>query len=82
MTTIKTLTNGFYSYSSYNDDDINTTKGNQNSFIQATTNRLQNGTYPLTGGFDPHLRRWTAEFSSNKKVAGTSLPNTVELPFY
>ena len=80
MTTIKTLTNGFYSYSSSSDGDANTTEGNQNSFAEATTNRLQNNTYNPSD--EPHLRRWTAEFSSNKKVAGTSLPNTVELPFY
>ena len=83
MTTIKTLTNGFYSYSSSSDGDANTTEGNQNSFAEATTNRLQNNAPNAYNPSDePHLRRWTAEFSSNKKVAGTSLPNTVELPFY
>ena len=74
------MSNGFYCYNASSDGDYNTENGNQNSFSNGNEGTLQQGTYNPTG--DSHLRRWTANFTNSKKVAGTALPNVVVLPFY
>ena len=75
-----TMTNGFYCYNASSDNTYSTENGNQNSFSNGNEGTLQQGTYNPTG--DSHLRRWTANFTNSKKVAGTALPNVVVLPFY
>ena len=75
-----TMSNGFYCYNASSDNIYSTENGNQNSFSNGNSDRIQQGTYDPTG--DSHLRRWTANFTNSKKIAGTALPNVVVLPFY
>ena len=75
-----TMSNGFYCYNASSDNIYSTENGNQNSFSNGNSYKLVQGTYDPTG--DSHLRRWTANFTNSKKIAGTALPNVVVLPFY